>query len=226
MVTFEEWKALGDDFWVMPFFSFGKTSWDVCEFNPERTAAWFKACEASGLANLYGLKQPEGDMTLSYARCHAQAARAEIGDKQMHLHTQGNHGLGLPIILGAVEGGVNSVDSSFTFGGRGGQEDTFALRYTLESEGYDISSWDEDLAMALWSEQGEKWYPNIQNYWRPDPIRANIAGGQRSILQAELDGLRQGDRICATAYKLKHYKLSAVTATRPCRMGKSQIVMQ
>jgi hypothetical protein len=97
--------------------------------------------------------------------------------------------------MGAVEGGVNSVDSSFTFGGRGGQEDTFALRYLLESEGYNISSWDEDKAMALWSQNHEKFYPNIQNYWRPDPIRANIAGGQRSILQAELDGLRQGERI-------------------------------
>jgi pyruvate/oxaloacetate carboxyltransferase len=194
-VTFEEWKALGDDFHCMPFFSFAKTAWDPCDFNPERTGAWFREVASSGLADLYGLKQPEGDMTLTYARCHAQAARSEVGDKQLHLHTQGNHNLGQAIILGAVEGGVDSVDSSFTFGGRAGQEDSFAIRYLLESEGYNINQWEDDKAIHIWEQQLEKHYPGIQNYWRADPIRANIAGGQRSILQAELDGLRQGDRM-------------------------------
>jgi len=196
-VTFEEWKELGDDFWLMPFFSFAKTPWDPCESNPERTAAWFREVKAmTGGAEMYGLKQPEGDMTATFAECQASAVRAAIGDEaQLHLHTQGNHGLGLPSLLGAVKGGVNSVDSSFVFGGRGGQEDSFALRYLLQSEGFDVNDWDEDGAIGMWEENIEKHYPSTHRYWRPDPIRANIAGGQRSILQAELDGLRQGDRM-------------------------------
>ena len=132
----------------MPFFSFAKTPWDPWESNPERTAAWFRQVrtmvDADGGRAVFGLKQPEGDMTATYAECHATAIRSEIGDDaQLHLHTQGNHGLGLPSLLGAVKGGVNSVDSSFVFGGRGGQEDTFALRYLLQSEGFDVNSWDE-----------------------------------------------------------------------------------
>jgi len=196
-VTFEEWQELGDDFWTMPFFSFAKTPWDPCESNPERTAAWFREVRAmTGGTEMYGLKQPEGDMTSSYAQCHAEAIRAEIGDEaQLHLHTQGNHGLGMTTLLGAVRGGVTSVDSSFVFGGRGGQEDSFALRYLLQSEGFTLNDWDEDGALNMWNENFEKWYPNTHNYWRPDPIRANIAGGQRTILQDELNGMRQGHRM-------------------------------